>query len=141
MKLNILWAIPCTVQKKKKKNEKIKNDDLDLFYEYFSSIMSCEYPFIEKKNWPKLTKKNLFRHFYQESWLKSVLEGTGMFSLLIFYQKLNKRSKQHSVLHFLTGKLDQTGFPHRSVAIWFICHMWESTWKKTTSSVESLIYL
>ena len=65
MKLNILWAIPCTVQKKK--NEKIKNDDLDLFYEYFSSIMSCEYPFIEKKNWPKLTKKNLFRHFYQES--------------------------------------------------------------------------
>ena len=56
-----------SAKKNKKKNEKIKNDDLDLFYEYFSSIMSCEYPFIEKKNWPKLTKKNLFRHFYQES--------------------------------------------------------------------------
>ena len=25
---------------------------------------------------------------------------------------LNKRSKQHSLLHFLIGKLDQTGFPH-----------------------------
>ena len=33
-----------------------------------------------------------------------------MFSLPIFYQMLNKRSKQHSLLHFLTGKLDQTGF-------------------------------
>ena len=57
MKLNILWAIPCTVQKKKKKNEKIKNDDLDLFYEYFSSIMSCEYPFIEKKTGQNSPKK------------------------------------------------------------------------------------
>ena len=34
------------------------DDDLDLFYVYFSSIMSCEYPIIEK-NCPKLTKKNL----------------------------------------------------------------------------------
>ena len=25
---------------------------------------------------------------------------------------LNKRSKQHSLLHFLIEKLDQTGFPH-----------------------------
>ena len=91
-----------------KKIEKIKNDDLDLIYVYFSSIISYEYPFIEK-NCPKLTKKNFFRHFYQESW-HSVLDGTGMFSLPIFYQMLNKRSKQHSLLHFLTGKLDQTGF-------------------------------
>ena len=48
---------------------------------------------------------------------QSVPDGTGMFSLLIFYQMLNKRSKQHTLLHFLTGKLDQTGFPHRSMAI------------------------
>ena len=40
-----------------KKIEKIKNDDLDLFYVYFSSIMSHKYLFIEK-NCPKLTKKN-----------------------------------------------------------------------------------
>ena len=40
-----------------KKMEKIKNDDLDLFYVYFSSIISYEYLFIEK-HCPKLTKKN-----------------------------------------------------------------------------------
>ena len=45
---------------KKKKNEKIKNDDLDLFYEYFSSIMSCEYPFIEKKKLAKTHQKKSF---------------------------------------------------------------------------------
>ena len=50
----------------KKKIEKNKNDDLDLFYVYFSSIMSYEYPFIEK-NCPKLTKKKIFRRFYWES--------------------------------------------------------------------------
>ena len=38
------------------KFEKFKNDDLDLFNVYFSSIMSYEYPFI-KKNCPKLAKK------------------------------------------------------------------------------------
>ena len=56
---------------------------------------------------------------------------------------LNKRSKQHSLLHFLTGKLDQTGFPHPSMAICFTGHvMWESMWKKkTTCSAESLIHL
>ena len=53
-----------------------------------------------------------------------------MFSLLIFYQMLNKRSKQHSLLHFLIGKFDQTHFPHPSTVIWFIGHvMWKSTWK------------
>ena len=50
----MIRVIPCTV--KKKKNEKIKNDDLDLFYVYFSSIMSYKYPFI-KKDCPKLKKK------------------------------------------------------------------------------------
>ena len=39
-----------------KKFEKIKNDDLDLIYVYFSSIISYKYPFMEK-NCPKLTKK------------------------------------------------------------------------------------
>ena len=39
-----------------KKLKKNKNDDLDLFYVYFSSIMSYEYSFIEN-NCPKLTKK------------------------------------------------------------------------------------
>ena len=39
-----------------KKCEKIKNDDLGLFYVYFSSIMSYKYPFLEK-NCPKHTKK------------------------------------------------------------------------------------
>ena len=48
---------------------------------------------------------------------QSVPDGTGMFSLLMFYQMLNKRSEQHSLLYFLTGKLDETGFPHPSVAI------------------------
>ena len=43
---------------------------------------------------------------------QSVPDGTGMFSLLMFYQMLNKRSEQHSLLHFQTGKLDETGFPH-----------------------------
>ena len=59
---------------------------------------------------------------------QSVTDGTGTFSLLMFCQILNKRSKQHSLLHFLTGKLDQTGFPHPSMAISFVGHvMWEST--------------
>ena len=35
--------------------ENIKKDDLDLFYVYFSSIMSYEYPFIEKL--PKTNQK------------------------------------------------------------------------------------
>ena len=58
-----------------KKTEKIKNDDLDLFYVYFSSIMSYEYPFTEKtaQNSPK--KKKKFRCFYQESWLKAFQMG------------------------------------------------------------------
>ena len=43
---------------------------------------------------------------------QSIPDGTGMFSLLMFYQILIKRSKQHSLLHLLTGKLDQAGFPH-----------------------------
>ena len=43
---------------------------------------------------------------------QSIPDGTGMFSLLMFYQILNKRSKQHSLLHLLTGQLDQAGFPH-----------------------------
>ena len=58
----------------------------------------------------------------------SVSDGTGMSGLLMFYQILNKQSKQYSLLHFLTGKLDQTGFPHPSMAISFVGHvMWEST--------------
>ena len=90
--------------------------------------MSYEYPFIEKKL-PKTHQKIYFRRFYQESVLtQSIPDGTGMFSLLMFYQILNKRSKQHSLLHFLTRKLDQTGFPHSSMAILFIGHvMWERT--------------
>ena len=75
--------------------------------------MSYEYPFIEK-NYPKLTKK-IFSDVFTRS--QSVPDQTGMFTLLMFYQILNKRSKQHSLLHFLTGKLDQTGFPHPSLAI------------------------
>ena len=72
---------------------------------------------------------------------QSIPNGTGMFSLLIFYQMLNKRSKQHSLLHFLIGT-DPTGFPHPFMAIWFIGHvMWESARKKTMCLVESLIYL
>ena len=45
-----------------KKTEKIKNDDLDLFYVYFSSIMSYEYPFIEKtaQNSPKKKNSDVF---------------------------------------------------------------------------------
>ena len=46
-----------------KKIEKIKNDDLDLIYVYFSSIISYEYPFIEKKL-PKTVQKQFFRCFY-----------------------------------------------------------------------------
>ena len=49
----------------KKKIEKNKNDDLDLFYVYFSSIMSYEYPFIET-NCPKLTK-NIFSDVFTMS--------------------------------------------------------------------------
>ena len=41
----------------------------------------------------------------------------GMFSFLMFYQMLNKRSEQHSLLYFLTGKIDETVFPHPSMAI------------------------
>ena len=42
---------------------------------------------------------------------QSVPDGTGVFSLL-FYQMLSKRSERHSLLHFLTGKLNETGFTH-----------------------------
>ena len=45
-----------------KKCEKIKNDDLGLFYVYFSSIMSYKYPFIEKKL-SKAHQKNLLDVF------------------------------------------------------------------------------
>ena len=49
---------------------------------------------------------------------------------------LNKRSEQHSLLYFLTGKIDETVFPHPSMAIWFIGYvMWENV-KKTTCSVK-----
>ena len=42
--------------------------------------------------------------------------------------------KGKKILHFLTGKLDQTGFPHPSMVIWFTGHvMWESTCKKQQS--------
>ena len=75
--------------------------------------MSYEYPLIEK-NYPKLTKK-FFSDVFTRS--QSVPDETGMFSLLMFYQILNKRSKQHSLLYFLTEKLDQTSFPHPSIAI------------------------
>ena len=44
-----------------KKIEKTKND-LDLFYVYFSSVLSYKYPFIEK-NCPKLTKKKFIDVF------------------------------------------------------------------------------
>ena len=55
---------------------------------------------------------------------------------------LNKRSEQHSLLYFLTGKLDETGFPHPSVAIWFIGYvMWENMWKKQLAVLKSLIYM
>ena len=70
--------------------------------------MSYEYPFTEKKL-PKAHQKGLLT--------QSLPDGTGMFSLLIFYQMLNKRSKQHSLLHFLIGKLDEAGFPHPSMEI------------------------
>ena len=70
--------------------------------------MSYKYLFIEK-NCPKLTKIGVLT--------QSILDETDMCSLLIFYQMLNKSSKQHSLLHFLTGKFDQTGFPHHSMAI------------------------
>ena len=99
-----------------KKIEKIKNDDLGLFYVYFSSIMSYEYTIIEKKL-PKTHPNFFFQMFLPGVLTQSVPDGTGMFSLLMFYQMLNKRSEQHSLLYFLTGKLDETGFPHPSVAI------------------------
>ena len=57
-----------------KKIEKIKNDDLDLFYVYFSSIMSYEYTIIEKKL-PKTHQKKFFRCFYQVSWLRAFWMG------------------------------------------------------------------
>ena len=98
-----------------KKLKKNKNDDLDLFYVYFSSIMSYQYPFIEK-NCPKLTQK-IFQTLLLGVLTQNIPDGTGMFSLLMFYQILNKRSKQHSLLHFLAVKLDQTGFSHPSMAI------------------------
>ena len=60
--------------------------------------MSCEYHFIEKT--AQHSQKNIFKRF---------LPG-------VFYQMLNKRSKQLSLLHLLIGKLDQTGFPHPSMA-------------------------
>ena len=47
----------------------------------------------------------------------SVSDGTGISGLLMFYQILNKKSKQYSLLHFLTGKLDQTGLPHPPMAV------------------------
>ena len=88
--------------------------------------MSYQYPFIEK-NCPKLTQK-IFQTLLLGVLTQNIPDGTGMFSLLMFYQILNKRSKQHSLLHFLTRKLDQTGFPHSSMAILFIGHvMWERT--------------
>ena len=100
---------------KKKKNEKIKNDDLDLFYVYFSSIMSYRYPFIEKKTAQNLPKKVSSDVFTRS--LDSEHSGWDRFNFLIFYQMLNKKSKQHSLLHFLIGKLDQIGFPNPSKAI------------------------
>ena len=47
----------------------------------------------------------------------SVSDGTGISGLLMFNQILNKKSKQYSLLHFLTGKLDQTGLPHPPMAV------------------------
>ena len=77
--------------------------------------MSYKYPFIEKtaQNSPK--KK--IQMFLPGVSTQSIPDGTGMFSLLMFYQIQNKRSEQHSLLHFLTGKLNETGFPHPSMAI------------------------
>ena len=48
---------------------------------------------------------------------QSVPDGAGVFSLLMFYQMLNKKSEQHSLLHFPTRKLNETGLPHPSMAI------------------------
>ena len=115
--------IPCLNQKTEKKKKKY--GDLDLFNVYFSSMMSYEYHFIEKTAWHSL-KKIFLVVFYQKSW-HSIPDGTGMCSHLGFYQMLNKRSKQLSLLHFLIGKLDQTSFPHPSTPTWFIGHvMWKS---------------
>ena len=71
---------------------------------------------------------------------QSILYGTGIFSLLIFYQMLNKRSKQHSLLHFLIGKLDQTGLPHPLFQFDILDMLCEKVHEKKTCSVESLIY-
>ena len=57
------------------KIEKIKNDDLDLIYVYFSSIISYEYPFIEKKL-PKTLQKQSFRRFLSGVLTQSILDGT-----------------------------------------------------------------
>ena len=48
-----------------KKIEKIKNDDLDLFYVYFSVIHELQIFFYRKKL-PKTHQKSFFRRFYQE---------------------------------------------------------------------------
>ena len=94
--------------------EKIENDDLDLFYVYFSSIMSYKYVLLENS---QNSPKKFFQMFLPGVLTQSLPDGTDMFSLLMFYQMLNNRSEQHSLLHFLTGKLDETGFPHPSMAI------------------------
>ena len=77
-------------------------------------MMSYEYHFIEKT--AQHSPKKIFRRFLPGVLTQSVPDGTGMFSRLSFYQMLNKRTKQLSLLHFLIGKLDQTGFPHPSTA-------------------------
>ena len=65
------------------KIEKIKNDDLDLIYVYFSSIISYKYPFIEK-NCPKLTKKiflNIFiRRLDTAFWIGQVCLASQYFT-------------------------------------------------------------
>ena len=78
--------------------------------------MSYRYPFIKKKL-RKNCPKRFLQMFLPGVLTQSIPDGTGLFNLLIFYQMLNKKSKQHSLLHFLIGKLDQTGFPNPSKAI------------------------
>ena len=63
-----------------------------------------------RKNCPN-SPNFFFQTFLSGVLTQSVPDETGIFNLLMFYQMLNKRSKQHSLLHFLTGKLNQTGFP------------------------------
>ena len=77
-------------------------------------MMSYKYHFIEKT--VQHSPKKAFRRFLRGVLTQSIPDGTGTFSRLSFYQMLNTRSKQFSLLHFLIGKLDQTSFPHPSVA-------------------------